>query len=141
MTGVTLVDLVEASRFVDVRAFSLSVELTDAGDAESARVDYTASGLRAETDQGFIHRFRVEFESSVFVGHADIGGLYHWTDGPVEVDAALVSEFATQVAFMQLFPFLRQTIHQLTTQVGAPFLPPIMQRGDVEFTFEDQPES
>jgi hypothetical protein len=137
--------LVQHVALGNVRFFELSARLVDTdvpesqddADEEAESIDSTQflQTDRRDDDGGF--RIRVKAVVDVPGGQviADAGVEYEIHDYKAsDISASVMLDFANDIAVMQLIPFLRHAIADLSQQVfGAPLLLPMLQRGDMHF--------
>lgn len=134
-----LKNLVEKSDLRDIQFHELSAKLYD----DPPEVDHEAS--EADVDIKFQTRIGEDdfgVRVSTTVG-ADTGTATAVVAADYDIDSQhlpdneLVTLFATEIAMMAVFPYIREGIQSATTRVfGSPLILPIMRRGD----FSAEPE-
>lgn len=140
-----LVPLVEL-KSVDFLDLTARREL-DVSPLEDGRVSvepsYTLGTMVASGGGSFLLRLRVDFSSEVGNFAAEAAAEYIVTaPESVELNEALLTEFANEVGIMVLLPYLRQAIADLTQRVfGQALLMPQMQRGHLTFAIQGSDSS
>jgi hypothetical protein len=109
------VDLVELK---DVQVMGLSGTLVTEPD-EEAETGFELSFAPAFNSAGLRTRFKIEFNNGKAIFMADMAA--HW-EFPHEVrfQAATVIEFAERIAFMTVYPYLRESIATTAARMNQP---------------------
>ncbi|GAA1490493.1 hypothetical protein [Brachybacterium sacelli] len=137
----------------DVRFFKISAELVEADDASSQN-ETSVGDLTADDDEegadiavdiglrtrqsGRLIGVRIEFTASQETWRVslDVSAEFEANEAFVASEAARV-DFADKVGVMTLYPYIRETVGNLTQRtVGTSFLLPTIRQGDVSFTNE-----
>lgn len=95
--------------------------------------------------QGSERQFRVVIGTSIStpVGAITTTSFAEYTvsDEAPELTERLLAEYVNEVAVMQLMPFIRQAVADVTQRVfGSPLLLPIQQRGQLRFEVANRDE-
>lgn len=125
-----LLDRVDLSgiQFHEMTA-KLALDLTSHEESQEAKIDLDYQ-LRA-TDQDFGVRAVVELNADSGSVRVVVAADYD-LNKPGKPDDPTLDLFATEVAMMTLFPYLREGVQTLTGRVfGSPVLLPILNRGDL----------
>lgn len=136
-----LKQLVEHADLKDIQFHELSAKLYDeppqAEDGNSeAQVDLVFQTRTGEDDFGV--RVAVTVIADVGKANAIVAADYNVSRERLP-DEELLKLFATEVAMMAIFPYIREGIQSATTRVfGAPLTLPIMQRGQITPESSDQ---
>lgn len=111
----TFVDLVELR---DVKVMGLSGVL-EAEPEEDAETEFELSFAPAFKSSGLRTRFKIEFSNGQARFMADMAA--HWEfPHSVAFDAGVVIEFAERVAFMTVYPYLRESIASTAARLNQP---------------------
>lgn len=140
--------LVDVARLSSIETVALSAERRDSGETESDE-DFE---IAPEYDLTITLRddfggFRAQLATAISVPIGDIRCVIY---AEYELDNARIGsesttamgEFINGVALMHVIPFTRQAISDLTMRVfNNPLLMPIIQRGDLGFALQLNPDS
>lgn len=99
--------------------------------------------LQVREDDGLTIRYHLILNLSVIWGEARVHcvATYVLPSGILMPARQLLNEFANNVAVMAMVPYVRQALHDVTTKTWPlPILMPTMQRSDLTFSWEDDPE-
>ena len=113
-------------------------EPADADGDEVKSLQYLQTA-HADDNAGFRIRIRTEIVLPDGGVTVDAAVEYSLRDDyrAADISQDLMLEFTNDVAVMQLLPFLRQAVADVTQRVfGAPLLMPMLQRGDMVFRVE-----
>lgn len=127
-----LQDLIQRSNLDGIQFHELSAKITDDAEStlsEAAEVRLQYQTRASETDFGV--RVSVDVESESGTAKVVVAAEYQLENGTIP-EANLLDLFATEVAIMTLFPFVREGIHSITGRVfGVPMQLPILERGQI----------
>lgn len=128
-----LKDLIQRSSLEGIQFHEVSAKLKRLGpgapmeSSEEAEVDIRFQTRAGSTDFGV--RAQVELTSESGTATSVVAAEYVVNEGSVP-DTETLELFASEVALMTLFPYLRESISNSTARVfGEPFWLPILQRG------------
>lgn len=140
--------LVGAAELVEVIAFELSVKRSEIEPPSSAenptqiqvQPTYNLATMSKQDNSGFLIKLAVEVNLPVGVLRCEVGAAYVLkADLGFPLDADLLIEYSNEVAVMTLLPFVRQHIADLSQRaLGFPLLMPIMARGTLHFSLNEQ---
>lgn len=99
----------------------------------------TATAIRAG-DHGADYRctLTVEFDRARLVVD---GAVLYRTERPVTLEQSVLESFGDNVAIMTLIPYLRQAITDLALRLGFNVTLPIIRRGAITFTLQEERSS
>ncbi|WP_435080190.1 hypothetical protein [Clavibacter michiganensis] len=85
-------------------------------------------------------RFRVEVSSIYGEAVVDVACEYE-SEEPLRIPRDVAHVFINQVAVMQAFPYIRESIMTTTARIlPVPILLPVVKRGELEFELQGGPE-
>ncbi len=151
MPSKNLETLVGAAELVEVIAFELSVKRSEIESPASAenptqiqvQPTYNLATMSKQDNSGFLIKLAVEVNLPVGILRCEVGAAYVIkTKLGFALDADLLIEYSNEVAVMTLLPFVRQHIADLSQRaLGFPLLMPIMARGTLHFSLNEQENS
>lgn len=129
-------ELVESVELRDVEFYELSAR-SKAGFGDDVGADEDLEPvfeLRVQhRDQAYRIRLRVSIALTLGDVVADIGAVYELNE-EARIPTAIGLEFANRVGVMALLPYVRESVHTLTTKVfGQALLMPVMRAGQLQF--------
>lgn len=136
-------DLVDLLRLVTIHYYAISGEADEtASEPVGDEVKYdTEYGCRLRHDGNeFGARLRTEV-NLLNLGRVvvDVAAEYE-ADEPFDLEQDAAFEFFNEVAVMQLYPYVRETIQSLCVRLfNRSFTLPVTQRGDIAFAPANEP--
>jgi hypothetical protein len=133
-------DLVAAVELTDIEFYELSAR-SRAGFGDDV-------GSEADTDPTFelkvLHKekkYKVRLRVSISTTYGDVvadAGIVYELANDARIPHGIGLDFANRVGIMALLPYVRESIHSLTSKAfGQGLLMPVMRAGDLQFEAED----
>lgn len=139
-SGPTVHDVLDDVSLGSIGFFRLLAEHLDDADGDGEEVEVDPKYLMTTETRDDRKGFRVSLDTSITAGVAHVRCTVHAEYELDQIDAEdirgdTMQEFVNNVALMNILPFVRQGIADLTQRVfNAPLFMPIIKRGDLTFT-------
>jgi hypothetical protein len=134
-------DLVDAVELTDVEFYELSARsCAGFGDEVGSETDTepTFELKVLHKEKKYKIRLRVSISTTFGDVVADAGIVYD-LKGDARIPHAIGLDFANRVGIMALLPYIRESIHSLTSKTfGQGLLMPVMRAGDLQFEADVQ---
>lgn len=134
-------DLASAVNFVDTRVFKSYGEVHEFpnGPTDIIETNISLHAAHNHNPSGAVFMFGADVTTEYYTVNVDVGGLYTWVsdESRFEIDSTVAGQFASDIALFEVYPYLRLSVHQLTSQMGFPFMLPVIRKGDITFNFAD----
>lgn len=133
----TVSDVIGALRLERVQFYELSATAGDEADQDGGPERPPAGDVTFETSMR-VRETGADFRCSVTVPlpgaqiKVDAAAIYD-AGQKIDVEVPVLFEYGTNVAFMVLFPYLRQAAYDLALRVGRPLHLPMLRRGVITF--------
>lgn len=131
--------LIDASSLASIETYECSARRHETPDEniEANRVNVEVAAQFRIGSDGFGIRLVCEAAFREGIAKVSTSGEYELEEG-FEPSRRDVQLFGNEVAVMTVFPFLRESMSDITTRVfGKPLLLPIAERGVISFDLED----
>lgn len=148
----TVEEMVHALSLRDIRFYGLSAQLDEVAepDADGAEAEGDSSeeldlklnwNVRVRHDGAeFGVRFLVNVQAPFGSIQVDVAAEYEAPE-PVTLSRDNVTEYLNNVSLMQLFPFIREAVNELSNKVARePLLLPVFERGQMTLDLNPGPE-
>lgn len=134
-------DLANAVSFADTRVFKSYGEVHEFpnGPIDIVETNISLHASHSHNPAGAVFVFGAEVTTEYYTVKINVGGLYSWIsdESRFTIDSTLAGQFASDIALFDVYPYLRLSVHQLTSQLGFPFMLPVIRQGEITFTFSD----
>lgn len=128
----------DSVEFDEVSARKISLDSEEV--PESGNLDLQLEMQFRHASDTLSFRLRATVVADVAEVAVVVAGHYQ-SEEEFEISPTAIEEFANKVAFMAMFPYVRESVSDLFNRIGLTVNLPIMRQDSYSFSFEDSSET